>query len=335
MNVKLKSLGEQVMVVTGASSGIGLATAKAAAHRGARVVLAARDEAGLRKAVDEIVAGGGQAVYVVADVGDPAGVREVAEAAVAEFGRVDTWVNNAGVSIYGRIEDVPLDDARRLFDVNYWGMVNGSLAAVPLLRERGGALINVGSVVSDRAMPLQGHYAASKHAVKGFTEALRMELEEEGAPVSVTLVKPSAIDTPYPEHARSYMAVEPKHPAPVYAPQAVAEAILECAERAVRDVTVGGGGRVQTTLSWVAPRLMDRVMERQMFDGQMSDRPSPADRPDSLFEPMGGAEERGSYPGHVAGTSAFTRASLHPGVTALALLGAGVAVALGVRAARD
>ncbi|MBA4158389.1 MAG: SDR family NAD(P)-dependent oxidoreductase, partial [Gemmatimonadetes bacterium] len=205
MKIGLKPLKEQVVVITGASSGIGLATAKLAAKRGARVVLASRSRPDLRRAVKEIQKEGGEATYVVADVSDASDVQHIADVAIREFGGFDTWVNNAGVSIYGRMEKVPVRDARQLFEVNYWGVVNGCTAAVPHLRRRGGAIINIGSVLSDRAVPLQGHYSASKHAVKGYTDALRMELEEAGAPISVTLVKPAAIDTPYTEHARNYM----------------------------------------------------------------------------------------------------------------------------------
>jgi NAD(P)-dependent dehydrogenase (short-subunit alcohol dehydrogenase family) len=230
MSVSLKKLSEQVVVVTGASSGIGLATAREAARRGARVVLVARDEIDLRSAADAIRADGGRAMYVAADVADFDQVAAVAERTVDAFGGIDTWVNNAGVSIYGRITDVPLADARRLFETNYWGLVHGSLVAVPHLRRGGGVLINVGSVLSDTTMPLQGHYSASKHAVKGFTDALRIELEEEDAPVAVVLVKPAAIDTPYPEHAANHLGVGPKHQAPVYAPDVVAAAILDAAE---------------------------------------------------------------------------------------------------------
>jgi NAD(P)-dependent dehydrogenase (short-subunit alcohol dehydrogenase family) len=125
------------------------------------------------------------------------------------------------VSFYGRLTEVALEDMRQLFEVNFWGMVYGARAALPRLRGSGGALINIGSIVSDRAIPLQGAYSASKHAVKGFTDALRVELEEEGAPISVTLIKPSSIDTPYFQHAKNYMEVEPKPPAPVYAPEVV------------------------------------------------------------------------------------------------------------------
>lgn len=146
MKIELKKLADQVVVITGASSGIGLATAKMAAERGARVVLASRDDEDLRRAVDEIRGQGGRATHVVADVADFEAVRGIVDAAIREFGGFDTWVNNAGVPIYGRIEEVMLDGARRLFETNYWGVVNGSLAALPQLKQHGGALINVGSV---------------------------------------------------------------------------------------------------------------------------------------------------------------------------------------------
>ncbi|MDQ3805316.1 MAG: SDR family oxidoreductase, partial [Acidobacteriota bacterium] len=219
MNVKLKKLSEQVVVITGASSGIGLVTARMAARRGARLVVAARAEEALKQLVEEIRAAGGEAEYVVADVGREDDVWNIAKAAHDRFGGFDTWVNNAGVSIYGRILDHSTEDMRRLFDTNFWGTVYGSQIAAIHLRRHGGALINVGSTVSDRAIPVQGVYSASKHAVKGFTDALRMELEAEGAPVSVTLVKPGSIDTPFPENAKNLMEKEPTLPPPVYAPE--------------------------------------------------------------------------------------------------------------------
>ncbi|HEY9505620.1 MAG TPA: SDR family NAD(P)-dependent oxidoreductase, partial [Gemmatimonadales bacterium] len=161
MGQQLKPLNEQVVVITGASSGIGLATAKLAAQRGAQVVLVSRDEEDLAQAVREIQAEGGRAVHFVADVADQAAMERLARDVVVQFGRIDTWVNNAGVTVYGLIEEVPTKDARRLFETNYWGVVNGSLAALPHLRSGGGALINLGSVLSDTGYPLQGHYTAS------------------------------------------------------------------------------------------------------------------------------------------------------------------------------
>ena len=201
----LKPIKDQVIVITGASSGIGLATARMAARRGARVVLAARNHDDLGGVTYEIIRNGGKAIAVVADVADPAAVDRIGETALLEFGRIDTWVNNAGLSIYGKLTAVPLKDKRRLFDVNFWGVVHGCRTAIHLMRDRGGVLINIGSEVSDVAIPLQGIYSASKHAVKGYTDALRMELEHDRIPIAVTLVKPSAINTPYPEHARSYL----------------------------------------------------------------------------------------------------------------------------------
>src|SRR5512141_1495613 len=191
MSVSLKRITEQVIVITGATSGVGLVTARQAAQRGARLVLAARNEAALKQLAAELTGRGSEVAYVVADVGDEAQVRSIAEAAIERFGGFDTWINNAGVSIYGRAEDIPLADQRRLFDTNFWGVVNGSLVAVEHLKNNGGALINIGSEVSDVAVPLQGIYSASKHAVKGYTDALRMELDHDGVPIAVTLVKPS------------------------------------------------------------------------------------------------------------------------------------------------
>ena len=333
MGVKLKRIEDQVVVVTGASSGIGLATAKMAAERGARVVLAARDSNGLASARVEIEGSGGRAVTVIADVSIFEDVRTIARRAIDAFGGFDTWVNNAGLSIYGPIEEVPVEDARRLFDVNYWGIVHGTLTAVSHLKDHGGAVINLGSVTSDRAIPLQGHYSASKHAVKAFTDAFRMELEKEGAPVSLTLIKPGAIDTPFPEHARNYMEAEPKHPPPVYDPSVVAEAILFCAEHARRDLIVGGGGKMTAALQNV-PRVADRYMRATMFDGQKMRKPSRYEREDSLYEPQGGGRERGNYPGSVRKRSLYTMTSMHRLATMVSAAAVGAGVVLASRRGR-
>lgn len=178
MAISLKPVGEQVIVITGASSGIGLATAEAAAEQGAKLVLASRSGDTLEDVAIRLSKNGAEAMAVDADVGNRADVEQIAVAAIERFGRIDTWVNNAGVAIYGRLDEVSEEDNRRLFDTNFWGVVNGSLVALRYLRANGGAIINVGSEVSDAVIPLQGMYSASKHAVKGFTDALRVEIEE-------------------------------------------------------------------------------------------------------------------------------------------------------------
>jgi short-subunit dehydrogenase len=328
--VKLKKLKDQTVVITGASSGIGLATARLAARSGAAVMLSARNEQDLRRVTQEIRGRGGRASFVVADVADPEGMMRLADAAVREFGGIDTWVNNAGVSIYGKLTEVPLEDKRRLFDTNFWGVVHGCRAAVKHLQERGGAIINIGSIVSDRAVPLQGMYSASKHAVQGYTDALRMELEHDRAPIAITLVKPSAIDTPYLEHARNYMETAPNFPPPVYDPELVARAILRCAERPVREVTVGGGGRMLSVAGRVAPRTMDRYMEATMFR-QQRDPDREAVHHDSLYAPSRDGLARGPYSGHVKRSSLYTAAMLSDVTRVLPFLAAGVALAAGMR----
>jgi short-subunit dehydrogenase len=324
MTVTLRKLHDQTVVITGASSGIGLATARMAARRGARLVLAARSDEDLRTLVAEIEREGGQAIAVMADVGDEADVRRIRDEAVRAFGGFDTWVNNAGASVYGQALEVSLADMRRVFDTNVWGVIHGSRVACEHLKVHGGALINVGSEVSDRAIPLQGIYSASKHAVKGWTDALRMELEAERAPVSVTLIKPGPIDTPYTQHAKNYLRDQPKHAPPVYAPESVAEAILHAAEHPVRELFVGGGAKFVATLQKVSPRLADRFLEKTVLPGTHSGKPRYSR--EALHRPGGGLRERGDYDGMVR-RSLYTKASMHPLVTGVVALGAGLAIA--------
>jgi NAD(P)-dependent dehydrogenase (short-subunit alcohol dehydrogenase family) len=334
MKPQLKRIDEQVIVITGASSGIGLATALRSAALGASVVLAARNEPDLRDAVAAIRRTGGRAVYVTADVSDASQVETIAAAAVRHFGRIDTWVNNAAVALYGRLMDMPVEDLRRQFDVNYWGHVYGSRAAVPHLRRRGGALINVASCLADRAIPLQGNYCAAKHAVKAFTDALRMELEEEGAPVSVTLIKPGSIDTPFFDKARSYTGMEPQPVPPVYAPDVVARAIVQAAQSPVRDVIAGGSGRI-LGVSNLTPRITDRYMEATMFRSQQTGEPVDG-RADNLYAPLphdGGKRGR-NWKGRTRRFSAYTAATLHPRLSAAMAIGAAAAVGGVIRASR-
>ena len=274
MATKLKPLNEQVIVITGASSGIGLCTAESAARQGAKVVLAARSEQTLNETVSRINAAGGQAMCIVADVSDRHQLELVARAAVAKFGRIDTWVNNAGLAIYGRLDQVSDFDSRRLFDVNFWGVVNGSLVALPRLKKQGGALINVGSEVSEAFVPILGMYSASKHAVKGFTDALRVEVEYvDEAPVSVTLIQPTAVDTPFDEHARNYLDKEAKLPDSQIDPQEVADAILKAATKPTRDIRVGANSKLNTFVAKNFPGIADRMTAKQIGDLQRDEPP--------------------------------------------------------------
>ncbi|PTR16207.1 short-subunit dehydrogenase [Nitrosospira sp. Nsp2] len=293
--VSHKRLNEQVIVITGASSGIGLATALLAAAQGARLVLIARSGETLKTLTARITGDGGEALHIVADVGDRQKMEGAAQEAADRFGGIDTWVNNAGVSIYGRLDEVSEADSRRLFDTNFWGVANGSLAALPHLKRSGGALINVGSEVSEAVVPFLGMYAASKHAVKGFTDALRVEIEElDESPVSITLIQPSAVDTPFPHHAKNYMDREPKLPPPVIEPEQVAEAILKAATEGGRDVKVGAMAVVNTTISKLMPGIGDKMSVKR----GMSQRGDtlPLHPEGTLFQPGEAGTARGQAP---------------------------------------
>ena len=331
----LKPLSEQVIVITGASSGIGLATALMAAERGAKVVLSARSRDALAEAVDRIKQAGGDAAFAVADVGRKEDLEAVAATAVERFGGFDTWINNAGVGIWGTIDEVSEPDMRQLFETNFWGVVHGSEVAVKHLRAKGGALINIGSVTSDRAFPVQGIYSASKHAVKGFTDALRMELEHEGAPVSVTLIKPASIGTPMPQHVKNYGDSEPKFPPPVYAPEEVAATVLRAAEHPIRDAYIGGGARTIATLSRAAPAVLDWLSSKFLVPAQFGDKAPSAG--DNLYSGQGEAQIRGDHQGSVIRPSLYTKAARHPAatLTVAGMAAAGVGAFLWSRRGRD
>jgi short-subunit dehydrogenase len=325
--MRLRRIDEQVMVITGATSGIGLTTARMAAEQGAQLLLIARNEEALVGLCSEINAAGGRAVHYAADVADERSLRDAARRAAEEFGRIDTWVNNAGVAIYGKIEDVSEEDARRLFETDFWGVVAGSRVAMGHLRHNGGALINVGSEVSDMVVPLLGFYCAAKHAVKGFTDTLRMEVEAEKLPISVTLIKPTAIHTPFPENAKNYMPFEPKLPPPVYAPELVAEAIIHCAQHPVRDFFVGEAAALHSAMATYTPRVNDMVMEKIGETSQDSGIPTDGDRRDGLHQTNSDLRERGSMDRFVMETSVYQKAKMHPMLTAGLVAGGGLALA--------
>jgi short-subunit dehydrogenase len=323
MSVNLRKINEQVMVITGATSGIGLTTARMAAEQGARLMLAARSADALDQLASELRKQGVQVATVAADVGNPADVERIGQAAMERFGRIDTWVNNAGISVFGRCEEVALEDQLRVMQTNFWGVVHGSLEAVKRMKTRGGgALINLGSEASDCAIPLQGVYSASKHAVKAYTDALRMELEKEGASISVTLIRPTAIDTMFTVHAKNYLDKEPTLPPPVFAPELVAESILYAAQHPKRDVFVGGKAKFASVGEFTMPRTLDRFLRATAFSGQQTATPRAPGRRDALHAPDASTElrQRQGMPHRVHEHSAYTALTLRGRPVAAALL---------------
>ncbi len=314
MRLRLKPLSRQTIVITGATSGNGLAAAGEAVRRGAAVVLAARNEEALERVRSDLEAAGGRVAVCAADVSNERDIERIAEVAIERFGGFDSWVNDAAAATYGSVEEVTMEDHRRIFDVNYFGLLQGSLVAARHLRGRGGgAIVNLGSVLSDRAMILQGPYSASKHAVQAATDALRMELEREGAPISVTLIKPGSIATPYPEHARNYMGAPPRLPPPLYDPALVADAILFACANPRRQLYVGGGGLLVSLMGRLAPRLTDLAMEAVGAGAQRKPGdPGDPKKRDNLYEPRSDATVRGSQDVHVRRTSLLLEAQKQP-----------------------
>ncbi|PTQ07395.1 hypothetical protein CLG96_17785 [Sphingomonas oleivorans] len=336
MAVKLKPIAQQTIVITGGSSGIGLAAARHAAEAGAAVLLAARNEDALQKAVDDIGAKGGRAAFVAVDIAEEGAAEKIANAAEQRFGGFDTWVNNAAAAVYARLTDTTMEEHKRLFDVGYFGTVQASLVAADQLRQRGGALINIGSVLSERAIPLQGAYSAMKHALRGFTDTLRMELEMDEAPISVTLIKPTSMDTPYSEHARNKMDQPARVPPIVYDPRLVAKAICFAAEHPRREMTVGGQGYLITKLGNIAPRTADRILERFFGEPAQTIATEPGrGTADNLFEERQDGRIDSNRPTYVRHRSLALEAQMHPLATAAIVGGAAAGALFGARRMRE
>lgn len=324
--MRLKPIAQQVVVLMGASSGMGRETARRFAQRGARVVVSARSEPGLRSLVDEIQAAGGKAIAVPADVSDFDQVKSVADRAAEVYGRIDTWVHLASVGMWATFEQTTPAEFKRIIDVNLTGQAYGAMAALPhLRREGGGALIHISSIEAKLPVPLQSAYGASKQGMTGLIDTLRMELEAEGANVSVTNVMPSGINTPFFNKARTKIGVQPKPVPPIYQPQLVADAILYAAEHPVREIVVGGGGKAGIVLKQIAPWVSDALLRSTAFQMQRTNIAKSADAPYNLFEPIAGYDRvEGDYSERARSTSGYTWLALHPNVRRVAV---GIAVA--------
>ncbi len=299
------------------------------------MLLVARNEGALRRITADLQAEGARVDYVAADVSKREDHERIARTAIERFGGFDSWVNNASVGTAGELNKVALEDHRQVFEINYWGVVYGSLEAARHLRRRGGAIINIGSVLGERTVVLQGPYCATKHAVRAFTTGLRMELEREGAPVSITHIKPSSIDTPFPEHARNYLRTGIQVPPPIYSPALVAKAILFACANPRRELTVGFGGKMAPLMGRLFPRLTDRLMEAVGYWAQETGNPGVPARRDNLYSPREDGAERSSlgYPVVLNG-SPYLQAQMHPVATAAILGGLALGLAAVSRARR-
>lgn len=315
MSLKLRPLHQQVIFITGATSGIGLATVRLAVTEGARVFMVARNEEDLQRIQDDMRNKGYDTAYAIADVSDEAQVRSAADHCLETFGRIDTFINNAGITIYSKAIETEDDEARRLFDTNFWGVVNGCKVAVPFLKEKGGVIINVGSVLSYVGLPEQGLYSASKHAVRGYTDALRREILADKYPIQVTLIIPSAINTPYTEHARSHIG-EPIHRGPVYSASVVAKAILHCAVVPTREIGIGAPSVIYPVMDLLFSKFHDFVISRMFTEKNQQDNsqhlPREFGNAGNLFKiPSHEGHVSGHHPGHVMRSSLWTQISEH------------------------
>jgi NAD(P)-dependent dehydrogenase (short-subunit alcohol dehydrogenase family) len=320
--VQLKLVGEQV-VLMGASSGIGRETALRFARKGAKVVVSARSEEGLDSLVEEIRREDGEAIAVPADTSEFDQVKAVADRAVQEYGRLDTWVHLAAVGLFATFEETTPEEFRRVIDVNLMGQVYGAMAALPhIKREGGGALIHVSSMGAKRSIPLQSAYCASKHSIDGFLESLRVELRRENLPISVTQVMPATINTPFFDKARTKLGVKPVAPPPIYQPGIVSEAILHVAENPARDLVVGGAAKAVILSQALSPRLVDVLLRVRGFEVHYTGEPKPEDASDNLFEPIDGYNTvEGSFRDRAHPRSLYNWLQLHPTVKRGAVAG--------------
>jgi short-subunit dehydrogenase len=303
----MKPVSDQVIVLTGATSGIGLATARMAAERGAKLVVSSRNEDELRALTEDIRQKGGEAIFVVVDVSKYEDLLKLKDEAIKAYGRIDTWINNAGTSLFGYLMDTTIEDERKIFETNFWGTRLGCQIAVDCMKETGGTIINLGSEVSVAAQPLLGIYSASKHAVKAFTDALRSELRDQHIPIEVSLVRPTAIDTPFAEHGKNNLREgEPSLPAPLYSPDVAAEAILKTAENPQRDVYVGGPAKLSAIIDTFFPQVKDMVAETRMKELKKGTTTEHKEENENLHHASAEEREKGANEGTKFQNSIYT-----------------------------
>jgi NAD(P)-dependent dehydrogenase (short-subunit alcohol dehydrogenase family) len=307
-----RPLTEQVVVIGGGSYGLGRAIAERAAGTGARVVIGARTREALADTAVDLA--------VETDVSDRSQVENLVAAAVERFGRIDTYVANAMVTVYAEAHRLEDDELRRVFDVNFFGAVYGYWAALPHLRQSHGTFVQIASALSYRGIPLQAAYCSTKAALRTFFESARVELEKEKSGVDISVILPGAINTPQFDRARQKSGLQPQPIPPIYQPEPVADAVLRCCERPIRELPVSWGAQKLLWGQKLSPRTGDRVLLRTGWKSQHTDELKSTDSPDNLFEPMpGDPGSHGRFDDQSHSTTAWTRLRLHRGAIGAAL----------------
>jgi NAD(P)-dependent dehydrogenase (short-subunit alcohol dehydrogenase family) len=315
----------KVAVVTGASAGVGRAVACAFADLGWGVGLLARGADGLDGAEADVVARGGRALAVRTDVADADQVERAADEVERALGAIDVWVNDAMVSVFAEFVDVAPDEYRRVTDVTYHGYVNGTRTALRrmLPRDRG-VIVQVGSALAERGIPLQSAYCGAKHAIEGFTESVRAELVHRRSGVELCTVHLPAVNTPQFDWSLSRMPRMPQPVPPIFQPEVAARAIVHAALHPRRQIWVGGRNAIGILANRLAPGLLDVYLGRTGYDAQMTDAPDPGGRPSNLWEPLAGDRgAHGRFDDRSIARSAQTWLTTHRGVVVAALAATG------------
>jgi NAD(P)-dependent dehydrogenase (short-subunit alcohol dehydrogenase family) len=331
-----RPLADQVVVVTGASSGLGRAVARRAGARGAKVVVTARTAEALDNCVREIEAAGSEALAVPADCTVQDEVAQVVEQAVDRFGRIDTYVANAIVTVYAETYRYEADELHRIMDVNFFGQVYGYWAVLPHLRESRGTFLSVQSALAYRGIPLQGGYCASKAALRNFFESARVELAKAGDGVDISVVHPAAINTPQFDRDRQKIGKQPQPVPPIYQPEPFADAVLHCCEHPIRELPIGWGAQKLMWGQKLSPRAGDLMLLRMGWKGQHTSEAKPLDAPDNLFSPLSddpGAH--GRFDARSRRSTLWTSLRLRRRLVGAAAAAAAVAGSVEVMAARN
>lgn len=277
----------ETVVITGASAGVGRATARAFGRRGANVALIARGRADLEAARREVEAAGGQALVLPVDVAKPDQIEAAADATTEAFGPIDIWTNNAMTSVFSPATEMTADEYRRVTEVTYLGYVYGTLSALKRMVPRdAGVIVQVGSALAYRGIPLQSAYCGAKHAIQGFTESVRCELLHDESTVHITMVQLPALNTPQFDWVKSRLPRKPQPVPPIFQPEVAADAILWAAHHRRRELIVGWPTVLSITANRVAPSLLDRYLARTGYDSQQYDGSADPDRPNDLWEPV-------------------------------------------------